>query len=100
LAAAAQYGLKVVPMLVNEFTQCEPSTANKDLSFFGGGYTQPGYGYPLSFKAYAATVAAHDADDPTVAFWEIGNELSDQVSACPQRVETAAAHALRSFADT
>jgi mannan endo-1,4-beta-mannosidase len=99
LAAATQYGLKVVPVLVNEYPQCEPGTAAKSLSFFTGGYTRPGYGYPLSFKAYAAAVAADYSGDPTIAFWEIGNDLSAGTASCSGSVETAAAHSLRAFAD-
>ena len=101
LNAAAQYGLKVIPVLVNEWTDCEPSTAPKDLAFFQSGYEQPNsYGYPLSFRDYATTVATHYADDPTVAFWEIGNEMENYSSAgCDSSAETAGASALRAFAD-
>jgi hypothetical protein len=70
LGTAAEYGLRVVPVLVNEWQDCEPPSVNKNLGFFQYGYSEPNsYGYPLSFRTYATTVAAHYADDPTVAFW-------------------------------
>jgi mannan endo-1,4-beta-mannosidase len=97
LAAAAAHHLLVIPVLVNEWPNCEPSTSAKGIAFFHTGYTHPAYGYPLSFKQYAATVARHYADDSTIAFWQLGNELqSDSPSGCE---EHASADALRAFAD-
>jgi mannan endo-1,4-beta-mannosidase len=98
--AAAAAGLKVIPVLVNEWQDCEPRSVNKNLGFFQGAYRQPGYGYPLSFRSYAATVAAHYANNPTIAFWQIGNELeSNTPSGCDGAAESQGASALRTFAD-
>ncbi len=100
LSAASARGLKVVPVLVNEWRDCEPSAKNKDLGFFSGGYRARGYGYPLSFRSYATTMASHYASDPRIAFWQIGNELeSNAPSGCDSGAERAGADALRSFAD-
>jgi mannan endo-1,4-beta-mannosidase len=100
LDTAARYGLKVIPVLVNEYQQCEPASVTKNLGFFQSAYEQPGYGYPLSFKQYATTVAQHYADNSTVAFWQIGNELYDDTpSGCSSAAESQGAQALRSFAD-
>jgi mannan endo-1,4-beta-mannosidase len=100
LTAAAADGLKVIPVLVNEWQDCEPASVNKNLGFYQYGYKSPGYGYPLSFKSYAATVAAHYAGNATVAFWQIGNELeSNTPSGCNASAESAGASALRAFAD-
>ena len=98
LTAAAAHHLRVIPVLVNEWPNCEPSTAAKGIGFFTGGYTLPEDGYPLSFKQYAITVARHYADDPTIAFWQLGNEF--QVGDSGTCDEHASAVALRSFADT
>jgi mannan endo-1,4-beta-mannosidase len=101
LDTAARYGLKVIPVLVNEYQQCEPASVTKNLGFFQSGYEQSGYGYPLSFRQYATTVAQHYADDPTVAFWQIGNELYDDTpGGCSSGAESQGAQALRSFADS
>jgi hypothetical protein len=100
LNAAAAYGLRVIPVLVNEWQDCEPPSVDKNLGFYQLGYQSAGYGYPLSFKAYATTVAAHYANDPTIAFWQIGNELeSNSPSGCTASAESAGASALRAFAD-
>ncbi|MEA2371028.1 MAG: mannan endo,4-beta-mannosidase [Solirubrobacteraceae bacterium] len=100
LNAAAAHGLKVIPVLVNEWQDCEPASINKNLGFFQSGYKSPGYGYPLSFKTFATTVAGHYAANPTVAFWQIGNELeSNTSSGCSPADEAAGAGALRLFAD-
>jgi mannan endo-1,4-beta-mannosidase len=100
LSAAAAHGLKVIPVLVNEWQDCEPASVNKNLGFFQSAYRSPGYGYPLSYRTYATTVARHYAADPRIAFWQLGNELeSNSPGGCDANAETAGAHALRTFAD-
>jgi mannan endo-1,4-beta-mannosidase len=100
LSSAAAHGLKVIPVLVNEWQDCEPPSVNKNLGFFQSAYRSPGYGYPLAYRAYATTVARHYAADPRIAFWQLGNELeSNTPSGCDANAETAGAHALRAFAD-
>ncbi len=97
LDAAAAHHLKVIPVLMNEYPTCEPTQTNMDLSFYKSGYAQPGGGYPLSFRAYATTVARHYANNSTVAFWQLGNELENvDPRGCN---EPASAKALRAFAD-
>jgi endo-1,4-beta-mannosidase len=101
LNAAASYGLKVIPVLINEWQSCEPLSTNKNLGFFETGYQQPNsYGYPLSSKAYAATVARHYANNTQIAFWQIGNEMHNYTdTGCDSFAESAGASALRAFAD-
>jgi hypothetical protein len=101
LKAARSYGLKIIPVLINEWQTCEPSSVNKDLGFFQTGYEQPdSYGYPLSFKTYATRVARHYANNTTIAFWQIGNELQNYTATgCDSFAESAGAQALRAFAD-
>lgn len=83
LTAAAADGLKVIPVLVNEWQDCEPPSVDKNLGFFQSGYKSPGYGYPLAFRTYATTVARHYAADTRIAFWQLGNELESNT---PQSV--------------
>jgi len=100
LNAAAANGLKVIPVLVNEWQDCEPPSVDKNLAFYQSGYKAPGYGYPLSYKAYATTIAQHYASNPTIAFWQLGNELeSNTPSGCSATAESQGASALRAFAD-
>ncbi len=97
--AAAARGMKVVPVLVNQWTDCEPSPAHKDVTFYESTYKTPNsFGYPLSFKSYASMVAQRYASNPAVAFWQLVNEAqaSTASGACN---EAAAASALRRFGD-
>ena len=101
LNAAAANGLKVVPVLINEWQSCEPPSTNKNLGFFQTGYERPdSYGYPLSFKTYATTVAKHYANNTHIAFWQIGNEMQNYTdTGCDSFAERAGASALRAFTD-
>src|SRR5947209_1091361 len=97
LKAATSYGIKVIPVLVDEWPYCEVAPVSKGLDFYQRGYEQPGYGYPLSFKSYAMAIARRYASNPTIAFWQIGNELeSNSPGGCDER---NSANALRAFAD-
>lgn len=93
IAYAKKYGLYIVPMLVNQWINCEPSTATKTSSWYQSGYKQPNDGYPLSFRDYAIKLARHYANEPTVAFWQLVNE--PDAGSCG----SAGTQILRSFAD-
>jgi mannan endo-1,4-beta-mannosidase len=97
LTAAAAHRLMVIPVLVNEWPSCEPGSSNKDIGFYRTGYVHAGYGYPLSFKRYATTVARHYTNNTTIAFWQLGNEL--EVYSSRGCEEGQSARALRAFAD-
>jgi mannan endo-1,4-beta-mannosidase len=98
IAALKARGMRAIPTLVNEWPTCEPTTTQKTLSWYQAGYKQTGDGYPLSFRDFATQVAAHYANEPTVAFWQLVNE-AEAPSAAGTCDETAAANALRSFSD-
>ncbi len=93
IAYAKKYGLYIVPMLVNHWTNCEPSTATKPSSWYQSGYKQTNDRYPLSFHDYAIKLARHYASEPTIAFWQLVNE--PDAGPCG----SVGAHILRSFAD-
>jgi Tol biopolymer transport system component len=93
IAYAKEYGLYIVPMLVNHWTNCEPSTATKPPSWYQSGYKQTNDGYPLSFRDYVIKLARHYANEPTIAFWQLVNE--PDAGPCG----SVGAHILRSFAD-
>jgi len=99
VAAAKHYGLRIVPMLVNEWTDCEPSSRMKYLPWYQTGYTQANDGYPLSFHDYAVRLAAHYANEPAIAWWQLVNE-PDARNADNSCSESIAASTLRTFADT
>ena len=71
LTKAAAKGLKVVPVLVNHYPDCEPSGgAQKSVGFYSSAFRSPGYGYSMGFKAYAGMVAQHYASNRTIALAE------------------------------
>jgi hypothetical protein len=105
VAAAAQAtGMRLIITLTNQWQTCDepnPSTAEKDLTWYQGGYEQPEGGYTLSYKDFATQMAAHFASNPAIAFWQLVNEaevptITASGGTCD---EPAAASALRSFGD-
>ncbi len=102
LAAAAAHGIKIIPTLVNQWRQCEPDPghlAYRNLSWYQSGYRQADPGYPTSFRTFAVDMARHYANDPTIAFWQLVNEAEAGASKYGSCNNSAAAAALRSFAD-
>jgi mannan endo-1,4-beta-mannosidase len=103
LSAAAAHHVKVVPVLVNQWAECEPWAGGgpgyRNLAWYEGGYTQPGDGYALSFRDYALKMAAHYANNQTIAFWQLVNEAEAMDGAGGPCEEGRAASALRRFAD-
>jgi hypothetical protein len=100
VAAAKAEGVRIIATLTNQWQTCDepsPPTAEKELPWYQGGYEQPEGGYSLSYKQFATEMAADFANEPTIAFWQLVNEAEAPASTgCD---ETAAALALRSFAD-
>jgi hypothetical protein len=98
IAALKARGMRAIPTLTNEWTDCEPTAGNKSLAWYQTGYTQSNDGYRLSFHDFATDVAAHYANEPTIAFWQLVNE-AESPSADGTCNETTATAALRSFSD-
>jgi hypothetical protein len=105
LDKAAAKGLKVIPVLVNHYPDCEPSGAKrKDEGFYDYGYKTAGWGYPQSFKDYAYNLASRYRNNATIAFWQIVNEAETSWSGgCNTTIEAnghqRAANVLRRFVD-
>ena len=103
LNAAAANGLRVIPALVNQWGDCEPWPNGvrpyRTLAWYQSGYTQTGDGYPLSFRDFAVAMAAHYANNPTIAFWQLVNEAEAKDSASGACENWPAATAMRGFAD-
>jgi hypothetical protein len=101
VTAAKAVGVRIVPALANQWQTCDepsPATPEKLLSWYQGGYQQPEGGYDLSYQAFATQLAAHFANEPTIAFWQLVNEAeAPTTSGCD---ENAGGLALRTFADT
>ncbi|MEA2231829.1 MAG: mannan endo,4-beta-mannosidase [Solirubrobacteraceae bacterium] len=105
LDKAAAKGLKVIPVLVNHYPDCEPSGAKrKDEGFYDYGYKTAGWGYPQPFKDYAYNLASRYRNNATIAFWQIVNEAETSWSGgCNTTIEAnghqRAANVLRRFVD-
>lgn len=105
LARAAAKGLKVVPVLVNHYPDCEPSGGRrKDEHFYASAYANATWGYPQSFKAYATAIAKRYRGDETIAFWQLVNEAETSTNGSCATTREAnghqrAANVLRRFAD-
>jgi mannan endo-1,4-beta-mannosidase len=109
LSAAARWGLKIIPVLVNHFPDCEPSRGrSKNERFYEVSFRQPGWGYPKSYKAWARMVARHYRNDSRIAFWQLVNEAETSSGGmCNQTPDPArfgnnvgrSANILRAFAD-
>jgi hypothetical protein len=102
IAAANANHIKIVAVLGNNWGACEPKvhgTLNEHhLAWYQSGYKMAGDGYPLSFRDYAAAVAAHYANQTAIAEWQIMNE-PDARNANGSCDESSAESALRYFAD-
>jgi hypothetical protein len=105
IAALKSRGMRAVVTLTNGTSTCdEPSapTLYKTLTWYQTGYKSPEGGYALSFRAYAADVAARYANQPTVALWQLVNEASANTLTSSGQLtcdEAPAAAALRAFSD-
>lgn len=93
--AARAAGIRIVPALTNQWQTCDepsPSTPEKTLSWYQGGYRHPEGGYSLSYRQFAR----HFANQPAIAFWQLVNEAEAptpsgcQEPAAATRTRTAA----------
>ena len=100
LAAAAVRGMKVIPVLTDQWAACEPLPSHyRSLAWYQSGYRQVDPGYTVSYRDYAAAIAAHYRNNPTIAFWQLVNEAEALDYSGGPCNEGAATAALRSFAD-
>ena len=116
ISEAKSHGIRVVAVLVNHplgsngSTACEGTPA-KYLDWFSqqpGSGNSPLYktvesGYVLSYRDYVGQVAAHYANEPTIAWWELMNEPAAMTNSttCQESLSggIGAAQAIRQWAD-
>ncbi len=102
LANAAASGVLVIPVLTNNYADCESATATrKTLAWYQTGYmtpSDPSYGYTVSFQQYATAMAQHYAANTTIAFWQLVNEIDP--SGCTSADAATAASAIHDFGNT
>ncbi|MDQ1454582.1 MAG: mannan endo,4-beta-mannosidase [Actinomycetota bacterium] len=100
VASAKKYGLRIVPALTDNWGQCGDGNGEKYLPWWQTGYVLPeSASQPLSYQQYAVAFAKHYANEPTIAWYQLANEpdARNRDGSCSA---TAAASALRTFADT
>ncbi len=96
---AAQYHVQLIPVLGNEWTNCDGVQAvQKQLSWFEGGYTSNNDQGPLSYSQWVRAIVARYASSPAIYAWEPMNEAQAR-NGDGSCTESAAAQALRSFYD-
>jgi hypothetical protein len=93
----------VIATLTSQWGDCEPRRADgslvvKRLGWYQSGYRSPDPGYGLSFRDFAAAMAARYRDEPALLAWQLVNEAEPKKDdgSCD---EAAAAGALRAFSD-
>jgi hypothetical protein len=96
LRAAAAYNVKVIPTLVNQWGDCEP-VGYRVADWYVNGYKTASE-YPLSFRDFAARMAAHYRNDTRIAFWQLVNE-AETMDSSSGPCDPNGAQILRSFGD-
>ncbi|QIG43358.1 glycoside hydrolase family 5 protein [Nocardioides anomalus] len=79
ISAAREQGLKVLPVLENQWGNCSrpgtaPLSAVQGGTWFSDGYRSPLAPERLSFREYASRITAHYRDEPVVFAWSLMNE--------------------------
>ncbi len=98
-STAAAHHVHLIPVLGNEWTNCDGSQAvQKGLSWFQGGYTSNRDEGPLSYLAWVRAIVSRYASSPATYLWEPMNE-AQATNADGSCTESSAAQALRSFFD-
>jgi mannan endo-1,4-beta-mannosidase len=96
ITAAAERGLRVVPVLANHWGDCVEGGVGKDFDFYAGGFREPHGPHALAYRDYAETIVSRYAGSPAIAFWQLINEPEATGSGgCD---EVAAAEAMTTFA--
>lgn len=104
LNLAGKYGIRVIPVLANQWGACEEykqaAQVYRSIAWYQFGYRiNREYGVALPYRDYALSVARHYAGDPRIAFWQLMNEAEALDFLGGRCDETQASRALRSFAD-
>jgi len=103
LAAAKAAGVKVIPVLINQWGQCEGDTSYaagyKSESWYQSGYkTQPtSPGMADTYRTWVKEVVSRYKNDPTILAWQMVNEAEDKAAYGGSCSSTAAA-SLQKFA--
>jgi endo-1,4-beta-mannosidase len=94
LAVARAHHQKVIPVLVDQYGNCEGWPAYggyKTEAWYRSGYrTQPtGPGLPATYREWVREVVSRYRDDPTILAWQLVNETEDATGLRGTCTETA-----------
>lgn len=83
---AAEYGIKVIPVLENQWDHCEgigdvPGSIYKQSDWYGGGYNTNYNSYAMTFPEYVTAVVSRYQSEPAILMWQIMNEAESRP--CP-----------------
>ena len=75
LAAAAAHDVKVIPVLANQWKDCETGLGYKTGAWYDTGYaTQVDPEATKTYRDWVAEIVDRYKGDPTIAFWQLINE--------------------------
>jgi hypothetical protein len=80
VSLAKQNGLRLIPVLENEWPDCTEG-GYKDAGWYAGGYLNAYGAYPLSYREYVTRVVERYRDEPAIAAWSLMNEAESKTSA-------------------
>jgi hypothetical protein len=83
---ANKHGLKVIPVLENQWGDCSQGGTKYD-AWYAGGYNQPYGGYPLSYREYVRRVVERYRDEPAIFAWMLMNEAEGRTAAGAEATE-------------
>ena len=75
LRLAAKNGLRVIPVLEDQYGNCSQG-GERSADWYATGFQQLYGGYPLSYRDYVAKIVARYKNDPTIFAWMLMNEAA------------------------
>jgi mannan endo-1,4-beta-mannosidase len=76
---AGRHGLKVLPVLENQWADCTQG-GDKNAAWYATGYQQPYGAYPLDYQEYVRRVVSRYRDEPAIFGWELMNEARSRTA--------------------
>lgn len=73
IGLADRYGVKLIPVLENQWIECTVG-GYKGNTWYQSGYLSPYGGYPISYKDYVGKVVSRYKDSPAILMWQLMNE--------------------------
>jgi len=77
LSLAGNYGIKLVPVLENQWNDCTAGGYKYD-TWYQSGYLSPYGDYPISYKDYVGQIVSRYKDDPRILMWQLMNEAESK----------------------